>query len=237
MDTIKPLMVGRNANAAPVQQEAGLQMSSQPALAASVPATPAFVPAQAQEQTPVFNPLQAQVQAAAPVQAAPAQVAAPVQAVQAASGCSMYFDIKQVTKLELEMPWGFINEKFEVAFISSYGELVVSELPPLIDRTNDIFVLEDGVASLVIGRVQPEHQLHWRESISFRPDSEYANDEVHEVVAAAPVVEPTPAPVVPKLEDTVDYSAMSRNQRKKQKKAMLARGVKFDDLPEALRNA
>lgn len=217
-----PILVGRNA---PEQEVA----------------TPAVA------QAPVAaNPLQeqllaAQVAPAPTAEVAPVATVAPVTqqaVVQQTGGCMMYFNIKPVTKLELEMPWGFISEAFDTAFISSVGELVVSELPPMYDKTHDVFVLSPDNKSLVLGRVSEEYVQYWRDSVSFRPDSGYTEEDVQEFK-----VEDTQTEVVqetikePELEDTTNYAHLSRNQRKKIKNRRLRAGENLEDLPKELRDA
>lgn len=203
--------------------------------------------------TPTLNPLQAQLQAQSAPQAAPvaeavaapvaAQAPAPVapvaqeQSVQQAGGCQLYFNIKPITKIEVEMPWAFISNKFDCVFVSNLGELVVCDLPPMYDKAHDVFVLAPETESLVLGKVGTEYMQYWRESVSFRPDSGYSEEDVKEVDTTEKKEEVIEEPMKPVLEDNVDYSHLSRRQRKNIKHKKLQAGANLEDLPKALRDA
>lgn len=233
MQDINPIQVGRNAPvgaptvAANPLQEQLAQAQAAPTVSAHTPAAP--VAAQAVPQ-------------AAPVLAPTAEVApvAPVAqntSVQQAGGCQMYFRITPVTKILLEMPWGFINAEYDCAFISNMGELVVSDLPPMYDSTNDVFVLDMTAKSIVLGRVDGQYLQYWRESVSFRPDSGYSEEDVKELTEKEPEKVQEVPETEPVLEDNTDYTHLSRNQRKKVKQKKLQAGANLEDLPKILRDA
>lgn len=231
MQDINPIQVGRNAPVGtptvatnPLQEQLAQVQAQAPVVSAhAAPAAPV-----APVQAPVVAPT-------ADVEAAPV---AQTTSVQQAGGCQMYFRITPVTKILLEMPWGFINAEYDCAFISNMGELVVSDLPPMYDSTNDVFVLDMTAKSIVLGRVDGQYMQYWRESVSFRPDSGYSEEDVKELKeTVTEQVQETPEETKPVLEDNTDYSHLSRNQRKKVKQKKLQAGANLEDLPKLLRDA
>lgn len=224
MDHIKPISVGRNAPPA-VSQTAPVAQQEQTLLNAIPPVNVAPVA----QQAPSAPTVSTQLHTSTPE--------ASQQVVEQAGGCQMYFNIKPVTRIVLEMPWGFIAGDYICAFISSTGELVVCDEPPMFDTVNNVWVLNPSAQSIVLGKVAEQYTQYWRESVSFRPDTGYSEEDVVD----APVVKEEPevqeAPKAPVLTDEVDYSSMSRGQLKRIKRKRLDRGEKLDDLPEKLRNA
>lgn len=213
MEGVNPIMIGRNA--APLIAEAQGQPVNN--LMAQVQA--------AQSQSPMF-----QEQAFAVEQA-------PVVAqtsVQQPGGCQLYFQVRQIVKVILDMPWDLVSEKFDVAFISNAGELVIADLPPMYDSKHDVFVLRPGTESRVIGRVDPVYAQHWRQSITARPDSGLAEIPEEYVEAVEPPKPVAEEPVV--LEDTTDYSAMSFTQKKAMRRKLMDKGMAYEELPDALKN-
>lgn len=223
MQGVNPIPVGRNAST----QEQNPLMAQMQQLQAGAPVAAATVAAPV-APAPVMQPVQEQVQT--PVMNTQASI-------QQNGGCAMYFNVKAVTKIILEMPWGFISNELDCAFISNVGELVVCDLPPMYDETNDVFVLDPVAKSLVLGKVAAEHVAHWRQSVSFRPDSGLTDEDVKKVETVEVTEQPTPAAKPQVLVDTTDYSHLSRNQRKRIKRAKLASGINVEDLPDSLRTA
>ncbi|APD18132.1 hypothetical protein [Vibrio phage JSF7] len=219
MQGVNPIMIGRNAQAPLVSESQG-----QP--------TTTFV-ADNQPVNPLAAMIAAQQTQTMAALAPQEQVVTTQAVVQQAGGCQMYFQVRQIVKVVLDMPWDMISDKFDVAFISKVGELVVADLPPMYDSTHDTFVLRPGTDSRVVGRVAPEYAQHWRQSITARPDS--GKSEVPEEYVEAPVKsEPAKEEVV--LEDTTDYRAMSANQRKALRRKMMDSGIAYEDLPEGLKH-
>lgn len=229
MDSIKPIMVGRNQPQTDTAPNAVQHVEQAQTLAPLNAPQPAVAPVQQAHTTEQF---------AATAQPAQMIPEASTQAVTQTGGCMMYFNIKPVTRVVLEMPWGFISEDYICAFISSMGELVICNVPPKFNITQDVWVLDPAAKSIVLGKVSDEYLAYWRDSVSFRPDSGYSAEDVEELeetveVPAVEQVEEKKHEVV----DTVDYSHMSRNQRKRIKRSRLEAGEKLVDLPEALRDA
>lgn len=219
MDTIKPITVGRNAplvsQVTPALQapEQVVLPLNQPVM--TFPTLPLEVPVQ-----PVFQPV---------------QPAAPVVAQTAQTGVNMFFSLKKVTRIVLELPWPFISERLECAFVSNTGELVVCDIPPMYDKTNNTFVLRDGTEALVLGRVMGDEAQYWRESVTFRPESGYSESDVKD--AAEVAAEPVHVEVhAPELVDAVDYSHMSRNQKKKLRSKLMSQGTAYEDIPAGLKD-
>lgn len=239
MDTVNPIMVGRNATVRAPQEQA-TQVPANP-LQEQMAALAAQQAQQVQQAPQVSTqaPQQTVTLPQAPAAGAPVNLGTQVASVQQAGGCAMYFNVKAVTKIVLEMPWGFINSDLDCAFISNVGELVVCDLPPMYDSAHDVFVLDPTAYSLVLGSVAQEHAVHWRESVSFRPDSGYSEEDVKTIdtTVQESVVEEKVEEVPARLVDSTDYSHLSRNQRKRIKKKKLASGVALADLPQLLREA
>lgn len=222
MDTIKPIQVGRNAPQ-PMQQEQVL--AQVPAVSQTAP----IAPIHPVNQAPVAPTVSPSLMTETPE--------ASQQVVEQTGGCMMYFNIKPVTRIELEMPWGFIAADYICAFISSTGELVVCDEPPMYDTVNNVWALNPSADSIVLGRVAEQYVKYWRESVSFRPDTGYTEEDVKEAPVAKEELEVQVAPQQPVLTDEVDYSSMSKGQLKRIKRKRLDRGEKLADLPEKLRNA
>ena len=122
--------------------------------------------------TPVAEVAQPQVQATATVPQAPAGVS-----------CSLNASIKLVTTAKIEMPWGFVSDVYQYAFITPMGELCLSDLPPSLLRNPENAALDQWRALptaklIVVGSISDTE--HWRESLTMRPDDEDVEEEVEE---------------------------------------------------------
>ncbi len=222
---VSPIMVGRNGT---------ITEAVQPQQAMVLPTTTEVARVQEGSVAPTFPNTGAELEWATE-QAPVAQVQAPVVAVPTLGTSQMNVNIRLVTKAVIEMPWGFIKDELNYAFLTPVGELCVSDLPPLVvtDGTTEVWKLAENAVVLVLGTYTDV--THWRDSLTMRPDSE-EELEVEEFMAdleketRPEPVAITEAPVAVATSSSVNagvYANMSRSQQRKHKKIMRAKGLDF----------
>lgn len=164
----------------------------------------------------------------APAAVAPAPVALPTAPVGVQSSVNASVVLK--TQAVIELPWGFIKDGFDYAFLSPLGEICISDLPPqLVD--GQAWQLMQGAECLVLG-TYPD-TTHWRESLTMRPVVEEAAPEAY--VGTEPVVEAEPVHV-PVVETSISqawFDALSNNAKKKHKRVMREKGLDYLGSPLA----
>lgn len=180
-----------------------------------------------QTSTPAQLTMPAAVLPEVPV-ANPTATVAPTATEQ---GCVMPFTIEEITRLEIQFPWGFLAEDFDVAFIDHEGNLTVASDAPVFNQTLNRFELTTGVRYVVIGKVSEQYRVNWHRSVTFRPEAEAAEEETTETKAEV-VEEPVKQPDV--LVDTTDWSAASNTRKKKQVKYLKAQGKEKHEVHPAL---
>lgn len=152
---------------------------------------------------------------------APTEVLAPESKVTA--GCVMPFAIEEITRLEIQFPWGFLAEEFDVAYIDHEGNLTVTSDAPQLNQTLGRFELVAGTRYVVLGKVAQNYVQHWQKSVTFRPEAEVAEEEATSEPVQEPVVEPVKQPDV--IVDTIDWGAASNTKKKKQARLLASRGT------------
>lgn len=163
----------------------------------------------------------------------------PITSAPVTATSSMNVSVRLVTKAVIEMPWGFIKDTFNYAFLTPLGELCISTLPPLVTVTGDVehWTLMDGAEMLLLGNYSDV--THWRDSLTMRPDTEEELEDLTESVTAEEVAEAQPiieevAPIVEeavKVQNSISkaiYDAMSKTQQRKHRKAMRSQGLNWD---------
>lgn len=159
------------------------------------------------------------------------QTAAPAIAPVAEQGCVMPFKIEEITRLEIQFPWGFLSEDFEVAYIDHEGNLTVASDAPLFNETVQRFELVAGTRYVVIGKVAEQYRINWHRSVTFRPEAEVTEEETTEAPAEV-VEEPVKQPDV--ITDTTDWAAASNTRKKKQVRYLKAQGKEKHEAHPAL---
>lgn len=183
--------------------------------------TPLAAPVPQAQPLPTLAPVQQDIPLQTPV-SAPVNTAVQTLGTALVGQCSMNAFVKLETRAVIELPWDIFAERFDYAFIGQLGELVVAVEAPRFDKTTDAWIVEGE--TIVFGTV-PDAE-HWRDSLTIRPD-EHVSEEVEEEELLAPVVV---TPAEPEL-TTIDTSTMSRNQFKRHKSKMAAKGLKPDGTP------
>lgn len=157
--------------------------------------------------------------------------AAPVAQPTQVDGCVMPFKIEEITRLEIQFPWGFLSEDFEVAYIDHEGNLTVASDAPLFNETLQRFELVAGTRFVVIGKVPEQYRINWHRSVTFRPEAEVTEEETTEAPAEV-VEEPVKQPDV--ITDTTDWSAASNTRKKKQVRYLKSQGKEKHEVHPAL---
>ena len=186
--------------------------------------------------TPAIPAIPVAMPTVAPV-AEPEVYAAPVEAPPMAGTpgtASLYASVKLVTRAVIDLPWGFISERYDYAFISNAGEIILTCNPPvlMLGATPDLdsWKLSANTKSgdyIVLGRMSDSS--YWRESLTLRPCEE--DDDTEEVDEVEPfqkepvqLQEPV-EPVSVAIITPEQWRNMTKTQKKKHRQKMAVQGL------------
>lgn len=195
---VTPIMVGRQG------------ALTEPTVATVLPTAAEFAAGQA---LPIETPV-AVAPAIAPVELAPV---APV-AIAPTATSSLNAVVRLHTTAVIELPWNFIVEHLQYAFLTSLGEICVADYPPSLVTTNGVasWELPATAECLVLGMYSDT--THWQDSVTMRPDDE---EELAAEVVEELEPEPVPVKIVAPIIETKsgitqkEWEGMSRRQQKR----------------------
>lgn len=140
------------------------------------------------------------------------------------TSCSFNFNIEQRVVLDMQLPWGLFADELCYAFISKDAKLIVADTMPMFNETTQDFILSEDAKYIWVGNVSQEFLVHYKDSLSFRPEVEVEELQTYDEtkVEVVEVVEEKKPDVI--SQPVVNWHNVSNSAKRREVKKLKSQG-------------